>query len=131
MNIYLAGPMRGYPEFNYPAFAHAAKVLRDHGHSVFSPAERDMERHNGEDISIGTTGKLEEIEAKGFNLRDAIFDDLQYIIREAQAIALLPGWEASKGVKCELATAEFLGLEVIFIVKMEDASVDVLERVVL
>jgi Domain of unknown function (DUF4406) len=113
MNVYLAGPMRGYPEFNYPAFRAAAALLRADGHSVFSPAERDIERHNGEDISVGTLGDLAEIEAKGFNIRDAIFDDLSYIIRHADAIALLPGWETSKGVACELATAEFLDLKVI------------------
>lgn len=113
MNVYLAGPMRGYPEFNFPAFRAAAALLRADGHNVFSPAERDIERHNGEDISVGTMGILAEIEVKGFNIRDAIFDDLSYIIRHADAIALLPGWEASKGVACELATAEFLDLEVI------------------
>lgn len=113
MNIYLAGPMRGYPEFNYPAFRAAAKRLREAGHSVFSPAEKDIERHGGEDISIGTMGQLAEIEAKGFSLRDAIADDLEYIIRHADAIALLPGFEASKGVTVELALARFLDLEVI------------------
>lgn len=112
MNVYLAGPMRGYPEFNYPAFRAAAALLRADGHSVFSPAEKDIERL-GTDISIGTTGDLAEIEAKGFDLRDAIFDDLAYIIRKADAIALLPGWEASKGVAAELATAKFLDLEII------------------
>lgn len=123
MNIYLAGPMRGIAEFNYPAFHRHTKELREAGHAVFSPAEKDVERHNGEDISIGTTGKLEEIEAKGFNLRDAIADDLEYIIRHADAIALLPGYEKSQGVMVELALANFLDLEVI---KLSD-----LERVIL
>lgn len=122
MNIYLAGPMRGYSEFNYPAFHRHAAELRDAGHKVFSPAEKDIERL-GVDISIGTTGDLAEIEAKGFDLRDAIMDDLTYIAREADAIAMLPGWEKSSGVKVELALAEFLKLEVI---KLSD-----LERVVL
>lgn len=113
MNIYLAGPMRGYDQFNYPAFHKAAAMLRAQGHSVFSPAEKDIERHNGEDISIGTTGQLAEIEAKGFSLRDAIADDLEYIIRHADAIALLPGFEKSSGVAVELALSKFLSLEVI------------------
>ena len=112
MRVYLAGPMRGIKEFNYPSFHTAAYRLRQLGHSVFSPAEKDIERHNGEDISVGTTGDLKEIEAKGFSLRDAIMDDLTYIAREADAIALLPGWEKSSGVKVELALANFLGLKV-------------------
>ena len=112
MKVYIAGPMRGYAEFNYPAFHAAAKYLRSHGHEVFSPAEQDIKRHNGEDISKGTSGNLAEIEAKGFNLRDAIMDDLEFIGRHADAIALLPGWNKSAGVKVELALANFLGLKV-------------------
>ena len=40
MNIYVAGPMRGYPEFNFPSFHAAAAQLRAAGHTVFNPAER-------------------------------------------------------------------------------------------
>lgn len=50
MKVYVAGPMRGIPEFNFPAFNLAAKNLRADGHVVFNPAERDNERH-GTDIS--------------------------------------------------------------------------------
>lgn len=113
MKIYLAGPMRGYQDFNFPAFKAAAALLRAEGHSVFSPAEQDIKRQGGVDIAKNTSGDLGELTIQGFNIRDAIFDDLEYIIREADAIALLPGWEASKGVAAELATAKFLDLEVI------------------
>lgn len=34
--------MRGYPRFNFPAFEAAAKRLREEGHVVLSPAERDL-----------------------------------------------------------------------------------------
>ncbi|MGB3485339.1 MAG: DUF4406 domain-containing protein [Mycobacterium sp.] len=52
MKIYVAGPMRGIPEFNFPAFHAAAAKLRADGHHVFNPAERDIETH-GVDISKG------------------------------------------------------------------------------
>lgn len=116
MKVYLAGPMRGIPEFNFPAFYAAAAKLRDAGHAVFNPAERDNERH-GTDISVGNATGDEEVAAKahGFNLREALADDLDFICREADAIALLPGWENSKGVAAERATAVALGLEVILL----------------
>lgn len=116
MKIYLAGPMRGYPEFNFPAFHAGAARLRAQGHEVFSPAERDIERHVV-DISKGNnTGcELEAASNHGFSLRDALADDLEYICRHADAIALMPGWHNSKGARAEHATASALGLEVIML----------------
>ena len=113
MKIYLAGPMRGIPEFNFPAFHKAAQHLRELGHFVFSPAERDNERH-GTDISKGNATGDESIAAKehGFNLREALGADLAWICAEADIIAMLPGWETSKGATAERATAIALGLEV-------------------
>jgi hypothetical protein len=35
-----------------------------------------------------------------------------YIINEADAIALLPGWQASKGANAEYWTAQFLDLNI-------------------
>lgn len=112
MRIYLAGPMRGIPEFNFPAFYAAAATLRAGGHDVFNPAERDNEKH-GTDISKGNTTGSEEhaVKEHGFNLREALGADLAYICGTADAIALLPGWERSKGVAAELATARALGLQ--------------------
>ncbi len=114
MKVYLAGPMRGIPEFNFPAFHAAAAKLRADGFTVFSPAEKDNERH-GKDISKGNASGDEEVAAKehGFSLRVALGDDLAWICAEAEAIALLPGWQNSKGAAAELATAKALGLAVI------------------
>lgn len=111
--VYLAGPMRGIPEFNFPAFFRYAAELRAQGFEVFNPAEKDNDRH-GTDISKGNaTGCEEQAAAQhGFNLREALFDDLRFITLEADAIALMPGWQNSKGVKAEKATAEALGLDV-------------------
>jgi len=107
--------MRGIPEFNYPAFHAAARDLRWAGHTVFSPAERDIERHGGVDISKGNTDGSEHKAAAehGFNLREALGDDLAWICANAEGIALLPGWKSSKGACAEHATAVALGLMVI------------------
>lgn len=116
MNVYLAGPMRSIPYFNFPAFHAYAKQLRAEGHSVFNPAERDNDRH-GTDISKGNATGSQENATKdhGFNLREALGTDFAYICETADAIAMMPGWENSKGANAEKATAEALGLKVIIL----------------
>lgn len=116
MKIYVAGPMRGIAEFNFPAFHAAAANLRAEGHEVFNPAERDIALH-GKDISKGNMAGDEKLAATehGFNLREALKDDLVFICLEADAIALIPGWENSKGAQAERATAIALGLQVILL----------------
>ncbi len=111
--IYLAGPMQGYKNFNFPAFATATEHLRALGYTVFSPAERDLERDPASVQS--STGDIREAEAKGFNLREALEDDLVFICRKATAIALLPGWENSKGAFTEWSLARALGLRIIYL----------------
>lgn len=115
MKIYLAGPMRGIPKFNYPAFHSASKKLREDGHDVFSPAERDLERDGKDWGSEHGDGDLAAAQANGFCLRTALGDDLAWICSEAEAVALLPGWEKSKGASAEKATAEALGLKVMYL----------------
>lgn len=116
MRLYVAGKMRGVEFFNFPAFHAAAFILRQEGHEVFSPAERDIARHGGVDISAGNATGSEEQSTKehGFNLRDALGDDLAWICAHAEGIAMLPGWEDSKGAVAERATAIALGLKVFY-----------------
>ena len=116
MKVYVAGPMRGIPEFNFPAFNTAAAKLRANGHFVFNPAERDNERH-GTDISKGNANGDEDVAAKehGFDIRVALAEDSNWICREAEAIALLPGWDNSKGATAELSLGRALGLKVMLI----------------
>lgn len=114
MKIYVAGPMRGYPEFNFPAFFAAAARLRADGHEVFNPAEKDIEKH-GADFAKGNHEGREDIAASqhGFSLRQALGADLAWICAEADAVAMLHGWRQSKGACAEYATAVALGLELI------------------
>lgn len=116
MKIYLAGPMRGKPLLNFPAFYAGEARLRADGWEVFNPARADNERH-GCNISAGNfTGDEEQAKRDfNFNLREALAIDMAFICTEADAIAMLPGWENSKGATAEKAVAEALGLEVIYL----------------
>jgi hypothetical protein len=116
--VYLAGPMRGIPHFNYPAFKAARENLRADGHFVFCPAENDIRRH-GKDISIDNlTGSLEQAEsAHGFSLEQTILEDLAFIaMGGCTTIAFLPGWEFSSGASGpEFALAKFLRREFMYL----------------
>ena len=105
-HLYIAGPMRGIAEFNFPAFLGAESVLRDAGYAVFSPARHDIEVMGFDYRNL--TGH-ENLKALGFDLAESLATDLTYICREADGIALLPGWERSKGATAERATALALG----------------------
>lgn len=116
MKLYLAGPMRGIPQFNFPAFMMAAAKLRADGHEVFNPVEKDAEKFGGEMFTTNGSGDNDQAAADfGFNLRSALAMDLAWICGEADGIALLPGWDRSKGAAAEKATADALGLQVIFL----------------
>ncbi len=104
MKVYLAGPMTGFPEFNFPAFDRAAEALASHGYTVFNPAQ--MDRDIG--FNPSSSGVTQEF------LRDAMRRDLTAIC-EADAIAMLPGWEKSGGARVEWTLATHLGLKVIYL----------------
>lgn len=116
MKIYLAGPMRGIPSFNFPAFDYAAAKLRDRGFEVFSPAERDREAY-GAEIENNPTGDEGQVSNTACTIRDCMAVDCDWIARNAEAIALLPGWEGSSGALAELALSKALGLTVIVLGK--------------
>lgn len=106
--LYLAGPMRSVAEFNFPAFDAAGKALMSDGYDVFSPAQND--RDNGFE-GIGMTGN-ESLAERGFDMREAISQDLAWITQFSQGICVLPGWEKSAGANAEVATAHALDIPV-------------------
>lgn len=117
MKIYVAGPMSGIPNFNFPLFDAVTKFFRGYSHEVFNPAERDNERHGVNISADNAEGSIEKAAAQhGFSLRQALEDDTRWICQNAEAIALLPGWEKSKGANAEKALAEALGVQVFYVV---------------
>lgn len=116
MKIYLAGKIRGNPDF-MKQFHYGAAQLRTEGHLVFNPLEKDYELFGEAALGANT----EEQFAKNANvsaeeLRRTVFlYDTQWICETAEAIALLPGWENSKGATAEKALGEALGLQIIYL----------------
>ena len=102
--IYIAGPMTGYPEFNFPAFFRAQEKLEADGWQVFNPAQKDQE--DGVVEGAGwTTGDDQALVASGWSFRDAFLWDCEKVIT-SDAIYLLAGFERSSGARAELAVAE-------------------------
>lgn len=103
MKIYIAGPMRGKEQYNFPAFHEAAKVLRAEGWEVLSPAEIDNDEGFDENTPEDTLTKQ--------HLIDFLMRDIK-IVTEVDAICMLPGHRTSYGACVELAMAHYLKLPV-------------------
>lgn len=92
--VYIAGPMTGIPEFNYPEFHEAERLLGLAGFSsIYNPAN----------IAGGNTS-LEY----NYYLREGF-----KMLLECKTMVLLPGWKDSRGAKYELALANMLGITVV------------------
>jgi hypothetical protein len=91
---YLAGPMTGLPDLNFPTFHAAAAHFRAGGFDVVSPAE----------INPDPTMKW----------GDAMRADIPQLCT-CEVIAMLPGWEKSKGARLEHHIASELGMGVIYV----------------
>lgn len=99
MRVYIAGPMSGYPKFNYPAFHEAESELRDAGYIPVNPAKDHQVSEDGDDFAEGVT------------YQDCLREALQALLT-CDGVALLPGWELSTGAKLEHHVATVLGLDV-------------------
>lgn len=100
MKLYLAGPMRGKPKFNFPAFAEAAGKLRALEHEIISPHELDLE--------AGLDGNAEERPFVEYMRRDLP------ALLACEGVALLPGWSASRGARLEVCVAQACDLPVFY-----------------
>lgn len=100
--IYIAGPMTGIPEFNFPAFFEAQRMLEALGWKVWNPAAKDEEVKL--DPEAVKTGDDKKAIAKGFDFRAAYEWDVLKIIH-GNGIYMLKGWEQSPGAVGEWAVA--------------------------
>lgn len=97
---YLAGPMRDYPEYNFPAFFTAAKLLRARGYEVWSPAENDVHADS-----------FDPAKDTAQSMRHYMKRDLLAVL-DADFVAVLPGWERSQGACLEVHVARTCGIPV-------------------
>ena len=107
MKVYIAGPMTGYDQQNFPLFDKVAALLRAKGYDVVSPAELDSPEERKIALANGRSA---------LTWGDFLARDVKLIADEGiEGIVLLPGWEKSKGAKLEcfvglLAKVEFFYL---------------------
>lgn len=93
MKVYLSGPITGDPDHE-SNFAYHADKLESGGHEVVNPVELDDEQDP-------------EMEWADYLRRDIA------ALMECDAIAMIPGWESSRGAVLERHVAEAVGLRVI------------------
>lgn len=94
VSAYLAGPMRGLPNFNYDTFDEYATRWRAAGHQVISPHEGF-----GGDQTLSFATYMRH--------------DLGILIHgKAQGVAVLPGWQQSEGATIEVTVARALAMPV-------------------
>lgn len=91
--LYVAGPMSGYPDNNYPAFHAVAEKLRFLGYDVVSPAE------------AGVPGKGR------VHYTDLIRDDLRLML-DCDGVATIDNWWESTGARNEVQVAGILKMPV-------------------
>lgn len=94
--LYIAGPMTVMPDFNYPAFNQAEIALTLAGYGVLNP----------------TTGEeppsADDTRTWSWFLRRALKQ-----VTDADGIALLPGWEDSRGAQLETQVAQALDMPIL------------------
>lgn len=109
-SIYIAGPMTGYKEFNFPAFYAAEDMLRGWGWRPINPAKLD------EQGGFNPKGEVAIHE-----WRDMVHRDLSAITKNAGAIFMLKGWEDSQGARTEWNNAIWLRKRVPFDILYESS----------
>lgn len=105
MKVYIAGPMTGYKDWNFPAFFEVEKQLELLGHEVINPAHNDGATVQAALESAGSP------EAPNNPWRWYMRRDLPHVL-EVDALCVLPGWQKSKGASLEVTVAKAIGLPI-------------------
>lgn len=106
--VYIAGPMTGIDQWNFPAFFEAEETLKALGHEPINPAHNDGE--NLEQALEQANTRAHDPNAWANYMRI----DLAHVLA-CDAICLLPNWQDSKGARLEYQVASQLGIPVMII----------------
>ena len=99
--VYIAGPMRGYPCYNFKNFFYWQVFWEKSGYLVINPAEIDCKRALYSEWHF-TEDQYDEILA----------EDIEILLANADFVFMLDGWDGSVGAKREKAAAEAAGIPV-------------------
>lgn len=103
MKVYIAGPMSGMPDWNFPAFFEAERQLEALGYDVINPAHNDGVTVQDALESAGSPDRPNNLWS--WYMRR----DLPHVM-EVDALCVLPGWQNSKGAKLEVHVATAIGI---------------------
>lgn len=101
--LYIAGPMTGYEQWNFPEFFRVEKALLELGYEVVNPAHND-----GPDLesALKSAGSAEK---PNYTWNYYMRRDLPHVM-ECDGLLVLDGWQKSKGAQLEVHVAKALGL---------------------
>lgn len=112
LTLYLAGPMSGIPQFNYPEFARITKELRGAGYNIISPAEHDTPRQQGMAVASNDgliDGKMpvddRTIKFDGETWGDVLARDVKLIFDRCDGVVVMQNWGKSRGARLEVFVA--------------------------
>jgi hypothetical protein len=103
MKIYIAGPMLGKEDRNFPAFFAAEEKLKKLGYDVVNPAR----------LSKDLADKMTEGDLDRIPRKEYIKQDLLSLVT-CDAIYMLDGWDNSCGATVEKRVAHELELQILF-----------------
>jgi hypothetical protein len=103
VRLYVSGPITGYPEHNKPLFDAVSDKLRGAGHEVLNP--HDVCTVLGEHDCLGPCVTSDAL----LPWEDYLRADLSAMLQRADGLAMLPGWENSRGALLERHVAIALG----------------------
>lgn len=115
MKIYIAGPMRGKPDWNIAAFDRAEALLKGKGYDVINPARWDKNAELTQDMDT-TPDEFDPDNVKSHKdaNRKIMKADLDVICDSCDAIYMLKGWQQSQGACAEFYLSCSIGLDVFY-----------------